>query len=165
MSTTKLAIQTQSALALIITEEAPAKHQTTTFNQQTPALLHPSKEELNNQNVQRRPLRFCPVCKTLLRTVESRPMSLRCKACGYRANVEQTLVLQTKPIQQRPSEIAVIDKEKASLYTQTVVQATCERCGKNESETWTVSVGSEGAVSAWVFLKCTSCGFTRREVG
>ncbi len=160
MSTQKL----DQTRAVLVTTEAATKRQTAALTEQYLTALHRSiKAPSGNREKQKQLLRFCPVCQMLLRKVESRPTSLRCKKCGYKTQLEQATVLDAKQLHH--NEIAVIDKEKENLYTYPIVQALCEKCGKKESETWAIAVGSEGSISAWVFLRCVHCGFTRREVG
>jgi DNA-directed RNA polymerase subunit M/transcription elongation factor TFIIS len=133
---------------------------------QTAALIeaHPLR---NIQPLQtkpeKQPLSFCPTCQMLLKVSISQPLSLKCKKCGYKQQLDHSLVINAKQTYHH-NEIAVLDKEE-QLRTYPIVQATCEKCGKTKSETWSVAVGSEGATSAWVFLRCTNCGHTRREVG
>jgi DNA-directed RNA polymerase subunit M/transcription elongation factor TFIIS len=148
---------------LLAAAEATTKPPAAALTEQTPALLRSIPQNRNPQKP-KPPLRFCPMCQTLLRAVASSPASLKCKKCGYKAALDHAPLLEAR-LHKRPNEIAVIDKEEANLHTHPIVQATCERCGKTESETWTIAVGSEGRVSAWVFLKCTHCGFIRREAG
>jgi DNA-directed RNA polymerase subunit M/transcription elongation factor TFIIS len=165
MSTTKLDHQTQASVPLLVTAEAKTKHQPAALTEQYPVDLARSIQPPNrNVEKQNPPLSFCPTCQMLLRVVGGYPSTLRCKKCGYKTKLDHA-VFNTVHSHQQASEIAVIDKEKASLHTHPIVQATCEKCGKTESETWTIAVGSEGTVSSWVFLKCTNCGFIRREVG
>ncbi len=163
MSTTKLELQTQASVPLLVTAQAKTKHQPAALTEEYPAGLIRSIKSPNRK--QNQPLSFCPTCQMLLRVAESCPSSLRCKKCGYKAKLEHAVVFDAKHSHQRASEIAVIDQEEAGLHTYPIVQANCERCGKTESETWTIAVGSEGSISAWVFLRCVHCGFTRREVG
>jgi DNA-directed RNA polymerase subunit M/transcription elongation factor TFIIS len=164
MSKTEQQTQTSTAqlAPLLVDAEATTKHQTAALTRETPTLLRSIQPQ--NRTRQKQPLSFCPRCQTLLRPSASSPASLKCKKCGYKATLDHTPLLEAR-FNQNPNEIAVIDKEKASLNTHPIVKATCERCGRTESETWTIAVGSEGTVSAWVFLKCTHCGFIRRETG
>ncbi len=162
------------------TSHLPQAHAEATTKQQTELLngeysagfqaqgLGSYKTENAKFAKQKLTISFCPKCKMLLRSVESSPSSLRCKRCGYHLKLGEHVVYGGKAVgaNQRANEIAVIDQDKSrSLHTFPIVQATCDRCGKTESETWTIAVGSEGTTSAVVFLKCTHCGFTRREVG
>lgn len=110
-------------------------------------------------------LSFCPLCKMLLRTPAGDHSLLRCKKCGYNSKIEHNVIVKTGRNNRQNIEIAVIDKEKGNLRTQTTVKTTCEKCGNTESEAWTISVGSEGTTSEITFLRCISCGYTRREVG
>jgi DNA-directed RNA polymerase subunit M/transcription elongation factor TFIIS len=150
MSTTKLGSQNAA------TTQLPALIEDYTVH---PTIQSPNSTlEKHNQ-----PLSFCPTCKMLLRTTAD-PQLLRCKKCGYKKALDRVVVFDVKR-SKHYGEIAVIDLEKGSLRTHPVVQAICEKCGKTESETWAIPVGSEGTVSSWVFLKCVSCGFIKREVG
>ena len=45
----------------------------------------------------------------------------------------------------------MIDKKESGLRTFPVVRVICPACGKTESETWTVAVGSEGTTLVDVF--------------
>jgi DNA-directed RNA polymerase subunit M/transcription elongation factor TFIIS len=169
MSKTQREYQTYASAAqlnpLLVAADAAIKHPPAELKLETPTRLtdgiHFPKRTCEKQ---KQPLKFCPTCQMLLHAT-ARPLALRCKKCGYKAILEQAIVVDAKQTHRHTSEIAVIDKEKASLRTHPIVQAFCERCGKTESETWAIEVGSEGAVSSWVFLKCTHCGFIRREMG
>jgi DNA-directed RNA polymerase subunit M/transcription elongation factor TFIIS len=123
--------------------------------------IQPLKSKIEKQ---KQPLTFCPTCQMLLRTTLNQPTSLRCKKCGYKKELHSNIVVNAKQVYHQ-NEIAVLGKAEEHLRTYPIVQVICEKCGKKESETWSVAVGSEGAISAWIFLRCTSCGFTRREVG
>ncbi len=179
MSTTKTGSNTAltSQNPILVSAEAKTEHQTATltgeytadFQASTPLENSAQGYQSVNNSFERQKLTisFCPKCKMLLRMVASNPSSLRCKKCGYHLKLGHHVVFggKTPAANQRLPEIAVIDKEKGNLHTFPIVTATCERCGKTESETWTVAVGSEGTTSALTFLRCTHCGFTRREVG
>jgi DNA-directed RNA polymerase subunit M/transcription elongation factor TFIIS len=171
MSTTKLDLQTQASATQTIPLLVPAEAKTNHPINQPAALteenrVHRSIQPPNrNLEKQKQLLSFCPTCKMLLRAVENRPYLLKCKKCGYRAEPEHKPLIDGKHSHRSVNEIAVIDEEKANLRTHSIVQALCEKCGKTESETWTIAVGSEGTTSALTFLRCTQCGFTRREVG
>lgn len=128
--------------------------------QRLPRNIQPLKTKSNKHKI---PLSFCPTCQMLLKATSSRPLALKCKKCGYKQQLDNNIVFEAKQTYQH-NEIAILNKEE-NLRTYPIVQAICEKCGKTESETWTIAVGSEGATSAWVFLRCTSCGYTRREVG
>lgn len=134
------------------------------FQASTPLGSYQSNIKTDKQRLN---LSFCPKCKMLLRTINNNPSTLRCKKCGYHLKLGHHAVYGGKTLasNKHSDKIAVIDKENGNLHTFPVVQAICERCGKTESETWTIAVGSEGTVSALVFLRCVNCGFTRREVG
>ncbi len=182
MPTTKVGstLASQSRIVpLLVPAEAMAKHQirqnaapkkeySVNFHA-AKTLENPlrSSQSVNRKfEIQKHLLSFCPTCQMLLRAVESCPSSLRCKKCGYRVKLNG-LVREGKAhaSRQHLDEIVVIDKKKANLRTYPIVHAICEKCGKTESETWTVAVGSEGTTSALTFLRCIHCGFTRREVG
>ncbi len=167
MSTTKLDQPQASAtqlVPLLVPTEATTKHPTAALTEEYPTGLLRSIHPQNLKNP-KQPLNFCPKCGMLLRTTTSAPATLRCKKCGYKTELEHTIAVDTSHSRKHPDEIAVIDQEKSNLRTYPIVQAICEKCGRTESETWTVATGSEGSVSAWVFLRCVHCGFTRREVG
>lgn len=171
MSANKLDSETQISASLMVPlllpAEAKTKHQIT----QTAALTEEYKAYRSNQPVsvnlkkQKQTLSFCPTCKMLLRTTANSPSSLKCKKCDYKITIDPTIVFDATNSHQRAGEIAVIDREKGNLRTHPIVQAICEKCGKTESETWTIAVGSEGTTGALTFLRCVKCGFTRREVG
>ena len=167
MSKTQLEHQTHASTAqlapLLDTAEATTKHQSAALTEETPLRLRSIQSQNRNPKPKQR-LSFCPMCQTLLRAVANSPALLKCKKCGYKVKLDHAPLLEAR-FRQHPNEIAVIDKEKANLNTHPIVKATCEKCGRTESEAWTIAVGSEGAVSAWVFLKCTNCGFIRRELG
>jgi DNA-directed RNA polymerase subunit M/transcription elongation factor TFIIS len=170
MSTTKLDLQTQTSTTQIVPLSVPAEITTKQLNHQTAALPAeysvPRSIQPPNRNIEKskQHLRFCPTCKMLLRTTACSPSSLKCKKCGYKVTLDHPVVFDAKR-SYRHGEIAVIDQEKGSLRTHTIVQAICEKCGSRESETWTIAVGSEGTIGALTFLRCVQCGFTRREVG
>jgi len=171
MSTTKLDLQTQVSTTQIVPLLVSAEAKTEHLNYQTAALTEDYRVHRNfyppNRNIekQKQTLNSCPSCKMLLRVAEHSPSLLRCKKCGYRTNLEHTVLFDRKHPRQCNSEIAVIDKEKGNLRTHPIALTTCEKCGKTESETWTIAVGSEGTTGAVTFLRCVQCGFTRREVG
>jgi DNA-directed RNA polymerase subunit M/transcription elongation factor TFIIS len=100
----------------------------------------------------------------LLKTTTDSPSTLICKKCGYNTTLNHAILFEAK-LSGQHSEIAVIDREKRNLNTYPIVQTICEKCGKTESETWAIAVGSEGTTSALTFLRCVHCGFTRRELG
>ncbi len=62
-------------------------------------------------------------------------------------------------------EIAVIDKNAASLRQLSTVKVVCLTCGHTESETWNVEAADENIHSTITFFRCTKCGTTRREAG
>jgi len=171
MSTNKLDLEIQVSAnpiaPLLVAAQAKTNHQLSQTAALTEGYMAQRSIQPPNRNLERQKqlLRFCPTCKMLLRNTTSAPSTLRCKKCGYKTTLDHVVVFDSKHSNQNYSEIAVIDQEKSSLRTHPLVQAVCEKCGKTESETWTVAVGSEGTVSAWVFLRCISCGFIKREVG
>jgi hypothetical protein len=59
----------------------------------------------------------------------------------------------------------LIDKKAAGLRTFPTIGVICPASGKTGSETWAVPVGSDGTTSSLTFLRCISCGHTRRETG
>jgi DNA-directed RNA polymerase subunit M/transcription elongation factor TFIIS len=167
MSATKLdppQVSTSKRAPLSVYTEAHLDTQSAALIEAYPQRLYrniqPPKIKTDKQKP---PLSFCPTCQMLLKITSSHPLALKCKKCGYKQELDQNVVFNAKQTYQH-NEIAVLEKEE-QLRTYPIVQAICEKCGKTESETWTVAVGSEGAISSWVFLRCISCGNTRREVG
>jgi DNA-directed RNA polymerase subunit M/transcription elongation factor TFIIS len=151
---------------LLVAADATIKHQPAELKLETPTRLTGGIQFLKRtREKQKQPLRFCPTCQMLLHATASHPSALRCKKCDYKTTLEHATVVNAQQTYRQTSEIAVIDKETAGLRIHPIVQAVCERCRKTASETWTIEVGSEGTVSSWVFLKCTHCGFIRREMG
>jgi transcription factor S len=110
---------------------------------------------------------FCPRCGSFLKVTARRGQPLiSCPKCGYNKPVPKNETPKQNLHIGRSIEIAVIDKKKeASLRTFPTVNVQCPVCGKNESETWTMAVGGETTNSTITFLRCTSCGNTRRESG
>ncbi len=168
MSTTKLdppLVSTSKRAPLSVYTQAHHDTQTAALieahPQSLPRNIQPQKSKPEKQKL---PLAFCPTCQMLLRATSGNPLSIGCKKCGYKQQLDQNVVFDAKQAY-RHNEIAVLNKEEQHLRTYPIVQSICEKCGNMESETWTVAVGSEGATSAWVFLRCTSCGYTHREVG
>jgi DNA-directed RNA polymerase subunit M/transcription elongation factor TFIIS len=174
MSTTKLGSKNSASrlIPLIAPTQATIKHLSTlseALNEEYPANIGAAKnlQTINKKLKQNNLISFCPTCQMLLKVAKDYPPSLKCKKCGYRQKLQQEVIFGKKLGVHGPGleGIAVIDKEKSDLRTYPIVHAICEKCSKTESETWTVAVGSEGTTSALTFLRCTNCGFTRREVG
>jgi DNA-directed RNA polymerase subunit M/transcription elongation factor TFIIS len=109
---------------------------------------------------------FCPKCGKLLKVFHSRTPALKCGKCGYKTtnlNLNRIIQYVHKPIHRNSEEIAALDKnELGGLRTYPIVHNVCHSCGKTESETWTVAVGSEGNTSM-TFFRCVACGHTERE--
>jgi DNA-directed RNA polymerase subunit M/transcription elongation factor TFIIS len=170
MSTTKLDPQASETqlVPLLVPAETKTKHQITQTAPLTEDYTAASRSiQPPNRNLEKhkQPLSFCPTCKMLLRTPANCPSSLKCKKCGYKITIERSIVFDATHSNHHGGEIAVIDREKGKLRTNPIVQAICEKCGKTESETWAIAVGSDGTTGALTFLRCVDCGFTRREVG
>lgn len=172
MSTTKLQLQTRASTIKNITQlgsaQAVKKHTDPTsllLEECTSTLVPGVRPPRITVNKPKQLLNFCPICSMLLRAAESNPTSLKCKKCGYRAKLENKVLANTKRSHQPAVEIAVIDKQKGNLRTNTTVKVICEKCGETESEAWTIAIGSEGTTSALTFLRCVKCGYTHREVG
>ncbi len=114
-------------------------------------------------------MNFCPNCGKMLKIVKNNLPVLQCTKCGYK---DQTEYSETnKPPKSRIANgehktIGIVDeKEVSKLRTLPTIKSVCSKCGGDESETWSIVVGSEGASSTLTFFKCTSCGYTRREIG
>jgi DNA-directed RNA polymerase subunit M/transcription elongation factor TFIIS len=110
---------------------------------------------------------FCPECGALLKVANKSAPALKCPKCKYNKPIQQEEAKQKTNIHQgQPGEIAVIDKkEEATLRPNPTINVLCPKCGKNQSETWTVAVGGETTRSTLTFFRCTTCGTTRRETG
>jgi len=107
---------------------------------------------------------FCPKCEALLELVHGKSAEMYCRKCKYNAKVQQKRVREKK-INASDSvrrEIAVLDLKDSKLRTLPAVHAICSECNNDTSETWTMSIGSEGTTGV-TFLRCTACGHTRRE--
>ena len=171
MATNKRDLQTQTSVTqlvpLLVRAEAKTKNQITQTAPLTEDYAANQSIQPPNRNLEKhkQPLSFCPTCKMLLRTTANCPSSLKCKKCGYKITTERSIVFDATHSNHHGGEIAVIDREKGKLRTHPIVQAICEKCGKTESETWAIAVGSDGTTGALTFLRCVDCGFTRREVG
>ena len=130
----------------------------------SPATLETLNKTIINRKVnQSFTLSFCPKCGSLLEPAHGKAAEIYCRKCKYRTKLEDKQVLARKidtSISHR--EIAVVDSKDSQLRTYTVVQAICSVCNNNTSETWTLTIGSEGT-SGVTFLRCTNCGHTRRE--
>jgi len=110
-------------------------------------------------------MKFCPKCGSLLELVHRSRAILKCRKCEFTDKPQQDDLLEKKKNQsheQNLPEVAVLGKKETKLRTFPVVKSKCEKCGKNESESWTIEVGSQGT-SSITFFRCTSCGHTRRE--
>ena len=111
-------------------------------------------------------MRFCPECGAMLEIVHQSPASLKCRKCGCTMKLKRDASTEKRTMHSYDrgvSEVAVLSREETKLRTFPVVNVKCEKCGKNESESWAIEVGSQGT-SAITFFRCTSCGHTRREV-
>jgi DNA-directed RNA polymerase subunit M/transcription elongation factor TFIIS len=108
---------------------------------------------------------FCPLCGALLQAVKKGAPSLRCPKCKYQRPLKQEIKQKIKVQRGKLVEIAVIDKNAASLRQQSTVKIVCLICGHNESETWNVEAADETIHSTITFFRCTKCGTTRREAG
>jgi DNA-directed RNA polymerase subunit M/transcription elongation factor TFIIS len=109
---------------------------------------------------------FCPQCGALLQLFKKDAPSLRCPKCKYQKPLKQEKTKQRIKVPKgKLVEIAVIDKNAASLRQLSVVNIVCPTCGHTESETWNVEIADETIHSTITFFRCTNCGKTRREVG
>ena len=106
---------------------------------------------------------FCPECGALLEMVHQSRPSLKCGKCGYTGKLQNSDLGEKRKlwVDRSLREVAVLGEE-TKLRTFPVVKSKCEKCGGNESESWTIEVGSQAASSV-TFFRCTSCGHTRRE--
>jgi DNA-directed RNA polymerase subunit M/transcription elongation factor TFIIS len=111
-------------------------------------------------------MNFCPQCGALLQIVKKGVPSLRCPKCKYQKPLKQEETKQKMKVHLGKSvEIAVIDKNAASLRQQSTVKVVCLTCGHTVSETWNVEAADETIHSSITFFRCTKCGTTRREAG
>ena len=111
-------------------------------------------------------MNFCPICGALLQVVKKGDPSLRCSKCKYQKTIGQEESKQKINVQCRKSvEIAVIDKNAASLRQLPTVNLVCQTCGNTKSETWSVETANENIHSTITFFRCTKCGTTIRESG
>jgi DNA-directed RNA polymerase subunit M/transcription elongation factor TFIIS len=76
-------------------------------------------------------------------------------------SVNQTLMKGSR----MPSDysITILDRATSNLRTTTIVNVRCQNCESNQSETWTLIVGSNG-ISRITFYRCVSCQHTWREI-
>jgi len=111
-------------------------------------------------------MNFCPQCGGLLQVVKKGSPSFRCPKCKYQKPLNQEETKQRINVNIAKSvEIAVIDKNVASLRQLPTVNVVCLTCGHNESETWNVEAADETIHSTITFFRCTKCGTTKREAG
>ena len=109
---------------------------------------------------------FCPQCGALLQVFKKDAPSLRCPKCKYQKPLKQEKTKQRIKVPKgKLVEIAVIDKNAASLRQLSVVNIVCPTCGHIGSETWNVEMADEIIHSTITFFRCTNCRKTRREVG
>ena|SRR3990170_8414785 len=111
-------------------------------------------------------MKFCPKCGAILTIIHQSRASLKCVKCGYTEKLQKNAWTEKRTLHNDDRgvrEVAVLGREETKLRTFPVVNVKCERCGKNESESWAIEVGSQGT-SSITFFRCTSCGHTRREV-
>lgn len=109
-------------------------------------------------------MNFCPNCQAVLELVHGKSVEIHCRKCHYKAKLSNTRILERKidPSVANRLEIAVVDKQESKLRTFPVVHVICSECNNDTSETWTMAIGSEGTTGV-TFLRCTACGYTRRE--
>jgi len=135
------------------------------------SLTDPSTEKLNETSNSEKTLQrtflmnFCPKCQSVLELMHGKSAEIHCRKCHYRAKLANDRILKRKidPSVANRLEIAVVDKQESKLRTFPVIQVICSKCDNNTSETWSMAIGSEGTTGV-TFLRCTACGYTRREV-
>jgi len=111
-------------------------------------------------------MNFCPQCGGVLLLVKKGAPLLKCPKCKYQEPLRQQVAKQKINVHLgKSAEIAVIDKQAASLRQLPVVKMVCQTCEHNESETWIVEAADETIHSTITFFRCTNCGATRRESG
>ena len=111
-------------------------------------------------------MNFCPKCGALLQVVKKGNRSLVCPKCKYKEPLKLEEAKQKINLHFCKSvEIAVIDKQAASLRQMPIVNVVCLACGHTESETWNVEAADEVIHSTITFFRCTKCKTTRRESG
>ena len=112
-------------------------------------------------------MNFCPKCGSILQPTKKGPSTLRCPKCKYQKIVEHKELDKKISLHLgKVAEIAVIDQSKeAMLRLLPTIHMVCEKCGNNESETWTVEAADETIHSTITFFRCTRCKATRRESG
>jgi DNA-directed RNA polymerase subunit M len=110
-------------------------------------------------------LEFCKKCGTILKLYKKSQPELHCPRCGFRRQIEGDDNLKTLRISSDQRTIGIVDRKTESNFRPfPIVKAICPKCGFDQSETWTIPVGSEGTTSL-TFFRCVSCGFTQREAG
>jgi DNA-directed RNA polymerase subunit M/transcription elongation factor TFIIS len=126
-------------------------------------LLHTSGNE-ENATHHTFVMSFCPKCEALLEIAPEKSAELYCRKCKYRAKLGQKHILEKKidVSQSIHREIAVLNLEDTKLRTFPAVHKICPECNNGTSEIWTMAIGSEGTTGI-TFLRCTACGYTRRE--
>ena len=109
---------------------------------------------------------FCPQCGAMLQVFKKGTPSLRCLKCNFQKPLKQEETKKRIKVHGgKLVEIAVIDKNAASLRQLSTINMVCLTCGHTESETWNVETADEAIHSTITFFRCTNCGTTRREVG
>lgn len=109
-------------------------------------------------------MNFCPNCQAVLELVHGKSVETHCRKCHYKAKFVNNRILERKidPSAAYRSEIAVVDRQESRLRTYPVIRSICSECNNDTSETWTMAIGSDGTTGI-TFLRCTACGYTRRE--
>ena len=136
------------------------------FTLTDPSIQKPNETSKSEKTHQRTFLmNFCPKCQSVLELVHGKSAEIHCEKCHYRAKLlANNWILKRKidPSVANRLEIAVVDRQEAKLRTFPVIHVICSECNNNTSETWTMAMGSQGTTGV-TFLRCTACGYTRRE--
>ena len=108
---------------------------------------------------------FCPNCGSRLVNKPKNKTSLVCQKCGYQSESSDVKFPYDKlNHEKRPvSGLVILDKKAQSLRVFPIVNMLCPRCGAKTAEVWSMSFGSENNSQA-TFVKCVSCGYTKREI-
>lgn len=111
-------------------------------------------------------MEFCPSCGSRLIYKLRGKTGLFCQKCGYQSEFSTVRFFRNPTVNNRSSTsgLVILDRRVQSLNTFPTVSMLCPKCGGKTSETWTMEFGSEDNSQA-TFFRCTTCKYTRREIG